>query len=612
MKKLIFLFLSMILTSLIADTLSAQVRTNAVLRTNPAQIQQVNPEENSDALFYRPVPELQMRIPLGEDGHDHADEPRMTMRLSPPRPTRTVPERAQLWNSKAFVQASSAQIVSEANLRATYRTTSGGNYCAAPIIEPELYSLYASAKAHMPLYIPYRHSKVGIWQGFYYNNGNRHGSIDYGKTNISNGEDPTFGVYAIAAGKVIDVKWSNGGGNTVTIEHTAPNGFKYRSSYLHLRNGFSHDLAKAKQSPSTQYRNFANKPNPSALCWGTQSQTVKVKVGQTVQAGQFIAWAGNTGSGGIKFILKPNGDLENPNTKSFNVHLHFSLSIQNNQGDWIKIDPYGVYNKKSGIDCYDLDSETPFARLFAPFYPSFHNVPLEYVNQYWGYYTGMGMALQTISIDRSSNGKLLASGSFQWGLPGAWYARFYMTASSYQNYFNQYNSKGFHPRQMQVSKDSQGNPRFSVIWEKNQAGESYYSFHNRDGNNFNALWNQYVKTKKWKLAEHVTYTINNKLYHAGIFRSKNTGFYAYYGMSSSAFNDKFKELYGKWQLVSMHVNGSKVGGLWMPKDDSYAAYYGLTSSGYQSKFNQFSGQGMRLYKLQSYNNSTRFAAIWVK
>lgn len=606
-----FLFVSLIVMTFAADSLSAQIRTNVIRPTSPVMVQQGNPEEDSDEIFYRSLPSVQMQIPQGEDGHSHDEEPQLNMRLSRPQPTTTVPQKAQLWNNRAFVQANNAQIASEANLQMTYRTTSGSSYCAAPIVERELYATYASAKAHMPLYVPYRHSKVTVWQGFYYNWDDKHGAIDYGKSSVASGEDPTFGVYSIADGKVIDVKWSDGGGNIITIEHTAPNGFKYRSTYLHLRNGFNNDIANAKQSPSSKYKKFAYKSNPSALCWGTNSQTLKVSVGQNVKAGQFIAWAGNTGSGGIGIILDDNGNFKNPTT-SFNVHLHFELRIKDSNGNWVKIDPYGVYNKKSGIDCYDLDSETPFARLFAPFYPSFHNVPLQYINQYWGYYTGMGMALQTISIDRAGNGKLMASGSFQWGLPNSWYARFYMTAASYQNYFNEYNSKGFHPRQMQVSEDSQGNPRFSVIWEKNVAGESYYSFHNRDGNNFSSLWDNYVKNKKWKLAEHVSYTINNKLYHAGIFRSKNTGFYAYYGMSSAAFNDKFQELYNKWQLVSMHVNGSKVGGLWIPKSDNYAAYYGLTAAGYQSKFTQFSNQGMRLYKLQSYDNSTHFAAIWVK
>ena len=102
--------------------------------------------------------------------------------------------------------------------------------------------------------------------------------------------------------------------------------------------------------PSSKYKKFAYKPNPSKLSWGKESQKIKVKVGQTVKAGQIIGWAGNTGSGGIGIILDDNGNFKS-STKSYNVHLHFTLRIKDSKGNWINIDPYGVYNKKSGIDC---------------------------------------------------------------------------------------------------------------------------------------------------------------------------------------------------------------------------------------------------------------------
>lgn len=576
-------------------------------------------ENQTSSIFYKKLAKPILDVPEGADGHDHDhDAPRRgiskypAVKLSRARKAKVLPKKSTLWNNIAFYGGPNAKIIADLPKKSFAKSSKG--YCAAPIVEPELESVYASAKAHMPLYIPYRHNKVTLWQGFYYNWDKRHGAIDYGKSGVKKGEDPTFGIYAIAAGKVIDLKWSNGGGNYVTIEHTAPNGFKYRSTYLHLRNGFDHDIAKAKKSPSAKYKKFANS-NSSKLCWGTNSQKIKVKVGQKVKAGQFIAWGGNTGSGGIGIILKDNGKLKKA-TNSYNVHLHFELRIKDTRrghtNKWVKIDPYGVYNKKSGIDCYDLDSETPYARLFAPFYPSFHNVPLSLVNKYWGYYTGMGMALQTISVARQK-GKLMAAGSFQWGLPNSWYARFYMTGETYQKYFDQYGKKGFRPRQIQVTNDSKGKARFSVIWEKSPKGQPSYSFHNRSDKNFDGLWKTYIKSKKWHLAEHITYAVNGKRYHAGIFVKKsNNGFYMYYGLNNKDFDKKFKDLYKKWQLTSMHIQGSKVGGVWRPKGKNVAAYYGMTSSDYQKKFNKFSSQGMRLSRVQNYAGNTRFAAIWTK
>ena len=489
------------------------------------------------------------------------------------------------------------------------------NICGAPVVEASLESVYASIKPRIPMYLPYRHDDVTLWQGFYYNSGKHHGSIDYGRSQVNTGSDPTFGIYSIADGKVVDVGYTHGGGNYVTIEHTSPDGHKFRSSYLHLRNGFTHDLNKAKQTTDQgKYRKYVFQSNPSVNSWGTNSQKIKVAKGQYVKAGQFLAWAGNTGAGGIKMVLDNDGNIMPSFTKHKNVHLHFTLFYwSTSKNKWINIDPYGVYNKASNISCYDLIKASPYARLWAPFFPSFHNLPLNLINTYWGYYTGMGNKLQTISIDRNSQGKLLASGSFQRNIPGGWYARFYMDANQYQQYFNTYASKGFRPRQMQVSNDSQGKPRFSVVWEKNKSGEQYYAFHNQTDAGFNAVWNSYVTSKKYHMQEHVTYKVNGKRYHAGVFvRKSNNGFYMYYGLNSSVFNNKFTSLYAKWQLHSIHVNGPSVGGVWLPKKGQYAAYYGLTAEGYQAKFNQLSTQGMRLHKIQSYNNSTRFAAIWVK
>jgi hypothetical protein len=240
-------------------------------------------------------------------------------------------------------------------------------------------------------------------------------------------------------------------------------------------------------------------------------------------------------------------------------------------------------------------------------------VPLNLVNKYWGYYTGMGMALQTVSVDKNGSG-LYAAGSFQWGLPGAWYARFYMTGTTYQNFFNTYGDQGFRPRQISVTKDGSGNPRFSVIWEKNVAGQAYAAVHNRDDANFDAVWSDYVKTKKWHVQEHVDYIVNGKRYHAAVFVHKpnDNGFYLYYGMSGTAFDSKFNELYKNWELKSINVSGNTVGGVWRPKQHNYAAYYGMSSADYQQRFNQFSAQGLRLIKVQNYNDNASFSAIWGK
>jgi hypothetical protein len=67
-------------------------------------------------------------------------------------------------------------------------------------------------------------------------------------TNASPGVDPGFPVHAIADGTVITSSWDPTGflGNVVVIEHTAPDGTRYRSIYAHLRNGATTDCENSK------------------------------------------------------------------------------------------------------------------------------------------------------------------------------------------------------------------------------------------------------------------------------------------------------------------------------------------------------------------------------
>ena len=271
----------------------------------------------------------------------------------------------------------------------------------------------ASIRASMPLFLPFYDGDVVLGQGWVYGSGAFHGSVDFVKKSSAYGPgiDPTIEVRAAGDGKVVTVKWSSWLGNVVIIEHKAPNGDRYRSVYMHLRNGYDNDIANAqamtvnaddqKKDENGNYKRkykyylYAHQDTHSQQQWGTNAQTIKVKPGDTVHAGQLIAYSGNTGYGGAGWGLDNDGNATNPNTA--NNHLHFQLTAPfPGTSDWVFVDAYGVY-EQAGSHCYDLLDETDYVRLLAPFYPSFHNVPVDYVTHYWGYYTGMGMALQTIA-----------------------------------------------------------------------------------------------------------------------------------------------------------------------------------------------------------------------
>jgi hypothetical protein len=488
-----------------------------------------------------------------------------------------------------------------------------------------------SLQPAMPFYVPFTNSNVYPIGGWQYDNGSGHGSVDYVKTSnaYGTGIDPTFGVYAAAPGRVVSTVWDDLNGNTVIIEHTAPNGTKYRTGYFHMRNGFDHDIQNAKKiavkdasikdARDTKYRKYAYMPNPSPLMWGTDAQKLKVKAGDLVSAGQLLGYSGNTGYGGAGWGLNPDGTFIDPTTG--NNHLHFMLWIKSPNPatgvDWMEVDPYGVYSKiKDNTDCYDIGANSGFNRFFAPFYASFHNVPVQHILRYWGYYTGMGMALQTLSVHKKGS-NYLASGSFQYGLPSTWTCRINMTADQYQQYYNQNSSLGFVPRQISVTNTG-GSPLFTVIWRKKGANENAVAVHNIDDATWKARWKTLVEQQKMRVSEHVAYQVNGKRLHAAVFVNENPGgFYEYDGLSTGDFNKKFDDLH-KAGYMTININAEELGnqtafgGVWWPKNKSYYAFYNLSPTEYQNKFSSLGAEGYQLFRIQGYADSGLFSAIWMK
>jgi murein DD-endopeptidase MepM/ murein hydrolase activator NlpD len=275
----------------------------------------------------------------------------------------------------------------------------------------------ATVTASLPLVYPFHDPSVHTAQGWFYGDGTYHGAIDFSKSTdqYGSGIDPTFAVHAAADGKVISVFGDAWSGNIVILEHVAPNGQKYRTSYFHLRNGYTHDLLNAKltvagsdpSSKPARYRKFAYLTSPSKQLWGTDQQKILVKPGDEVKRGQQLAWSGDTGPGGAGAGLNLDGTPLDPNTG--NNHLHFMTAVPDplQTGSWVQVDPFGVYGpltNPQGANCYELSAGPAYDRLMAPFPPSFHDLPLDTFLDYWGYYTGMNMVLQTLMIERRHPG----------------------------------------------------------------------------------------------------------------------------------------------------------------------------------------------------------------
>lgn len=132
---------------------------------------------------------------------------------------------------------------------------------------------------------------MNILSGWNYSSGGVNGGLDYINGSVNGGRWSTFAVIASADGKACG-NCTSRQGNAVWIEHTL-NGRKYYTYYGHL----------ASFDPS--------------IPLGSQSRTVNVK------RGQFLGWAGDTGSRGA-------------------LHLHYALMDANSSA----IDPYSIGNRR--------------------------------------------------------------------------------------------------------------------------------------------------------------------------------------------------------------------------------------------------------------------------
>ena len=482
------------------------------------------------------------------------------------------------------------------------------------------------ARARMPFFLPFRHPDVVLSQGWMYDGGSFHGAQDFARSGVSDGEDSTFLVRAMSWGVVRDVYYSRGGGNIVVIEHTAPTGEKYLSRYMHLRNGRANDIAEAldidcsdtsgdKAVRCNKYRLYAQN-HPDHGGWGTDSQTLRVDVGDIVSAGQVIGWAGNTGVGGAGSGLEDDGT---PTDWKGNVHLHSSLAYEHphDPDSYVIIDPYGVYAKADGERCYDLLKDTEFDRIFAPFFPTFHGVPLEVFVHYFNYYVAMGYGLETMSVHR--DGTLpLVSGSFQRGVSGPWAAHVYMNPATADFVVGSMHSGGLVAEQTSVNVLGSSTLRVSFLFRGMATGETVEHLPNLDDPAFVSKWEQRVVDDGWRVADYFGYRMEGSDRAVALFTDHDPRpFYMYRNRTGSQLSDAL-DTHADDGVVPVSFNaaetadGIRYSALLRERGGCWKLYPSLTPEQYQARVETEVQKGYRVHQVQGYAGSTRYGVIFTQ
>jgi Peptidase family M23/Bacterial tandem repeat domain 1 len=431
----------------------------------------------------------------------------------------------------------------------------------------------ATNKAHQPIYLPHTTDSVNVVFGWMYDTNSKHDGVDYASSTGS------FPARAVADGKVVWIGYMPSPGNVVIIEHTAPDGFRFRTVHHHLRNGRDSDILLARltmqhskiydmgwekdpgaiayqKAADLAYETLKTDPNSQTVknLWGTNDQTLMVKVGQTVKAGDQIGWSGATG-------INQTG-----------VHLHIAFAreaVFSVNGAsvvrWTHFDPYGLYT--TDPNCY----RTPFPSgsganqhptVYAPFFADFGGVNASLFQSGFNYFASVGYAPKFLSHATPFAGPWTVGGSFapSNGIP---VVRTFQTFNEFQQDVNYWQSKNWRPNQISGTGFPSGS-RYSSVWAPISEG----------------------------------YSMSHK-------------------MSAASFNDTFGKLYGTHTLTdfSAYTEGNNLyfTGIWLTPSKPHGMYFGLTPQEFAAKNNAMVQNGMRLVKLVKYFHpglGERFAGLW--
>lgn len=436
----------------------------------------------------------------------------------------------------------------------------------------------------MPIYKPFRETDVGVGTGWMYNANDKHCGLDYGRGGAS------FPVRAVADGVVVFAGYMPSPGNVVILEHTRPDGGKFRTIHHHLRDGRDADIARARKTlthsqvngfgwenvnnPSTAYiRQYKQDADAAATTlangataaqlqaieqrWGTNAQLLSVDVGETVKAGQQIAWAGTTGfdTGGVHLHVMF--------ARPASVRVPGTLATETR---WVFFDPYGLYAGPSN-ECYQgfaptgAGSTSRHASVLSPVHAEFPLIGHENFQTIFEYFASKGMAARSLATDSTSG----------WKVAGAFTPRPVIPVTRFLATFNQHQA------------------------------------------NYDAWW-----PNNWMPDQVVGMTAAGGARFTSIFAPRINGTVQSHMMTPAFFAQRFNDLYNSHRLsdVSLYNQDGALylTGVWKPQaGGGYGMYYGLTRTDLDNMHVTMTNAGTKVVQVVKYNHpglGDRFAGLW--
>lgn len=430
-----------------------------------------------------------------------------------------------------------------------------------------------------PIYKPFRQTDVGIVSGWMYDETGRHCGVDYARGGGS------FEVRAVADGVVVFVGYMPSPGNVVILEHTMPDGSKYRTIHHHLRNGRDADIASARRTMAhsnaygsnwqthpraPQYQALADADaailanNPTAAQvqavesrWGSNSQTLSLEIGDPIKAGQTLGWAGQTGFDqyGVHLHIM----FARPAT----VRLPGTLTTENR---WVFFDPYGLYTGPTNA-CYQGFAPTGagganrHASVLSPVPAEFPLTGHENFQTIFSYFASKNMAPRSLATDSSVGWKVAGAFAPRNVIP---VTRFLSTLSQHQADYTSWLANGWIPDNI-VGMTTTGAARYTAIWAPTVTGTESQPMMTPAF--FSQRWSALYNTHR--LTDVSLYNEGGALYVSGIWKPQAGGGYAmYYGKTRAEFDAMHASMLGAGARAVQVVKydhpglGDRYAGLW--------------------------------------------------